>query len=51
MRIIKLIEFWAMSSHLVGAFHGGGSPSAALIFLQFLADVAEEGEGVASYST
>jgi len=46
MRIIKLIEFWAMSSYLVGAFHGGGSPSAALIFLQFLADVAKRERAV-----
>ncbi|MEM1515499.1 MAG: enoyl-CoA hydratase-related protein [Candidatus Bathyarchaeia archaeon] len=38
MKIIKMAEFWIMSSHLVGAFHGGGSPSAALIFLQYLAD-------------
>jgi aromatic ring hydroxylase len=46
MKIIKFIEFWAMSSHLVGAFHGGGSPSASLVFLQFLADLAKREKAV-----
>lgn len=46
MKVIKFIEFWVMSSHLVGAFHGGGSPSAALIFLQFLADLKEREKAV-----
>ncbi|MEM4702081.1 MAG: 4-hydroxyphenylacetate 3-hydroxylase N-terminal domain-containing protein [Archaeoglobaceae archaeon] len=41
MKIIKFVEFWVMSSHLVGAFHGGGSPSAALIFLQYFSDLAK----------
>ncbi len=42
LKVIKFIEFWVMSSHLVGAFHGGGSPAAALIFLQYLADLKEK---------
>lgn len=46
MKVIKLTEFWVMSSHLVGAFHGGGSPSAALVFLQFLADLAKREKAV-----
>ncbi|MEM2175765.1 MAG: 4-hydroxyphenylacetate 3-hydroxylase N-terminal domain-containing protein [Archaeoglobaceae archaeon] len=46
MKVIKLAEFWIMSSHLVGAFHGGGSPSAALIFLQFLADLTKREKAV-----
>ncbi|MBO8181884.1 MAG: 4-hydroxyphenylacetate 3-hydroxylase, partial [Archaeoglobus sp.] len=46
MKIIKFIEFWATSSHLVGAIHGGGSPAAAIIFLQMLADFAEKEEAV-----
>ncbi|MEM0353376.1 MAG: 4-hydroxyphenylacetate 3-hydroxylase N-terminal domain-containing protein [Archaeoglobaceae archaeon] len=46
MKVIKLAEFWIMSSHLVGAFHGGGSPSAALVFLQFLADLAKREKAV-----
>jgi 4-hydroxyphenylacetate 3-monooxygenase/4-hydroxybutyryl-CoA dehydratase/vinylacetyl-CoA-Delta-isomerase len=46
MKIVKFIEFWTMSSHLVGAFHGGGSPSAALVFLQFLANVVKRERAV-----
>ncbi|MFN3384203.1 MAG: 4-hydroxyphenylacetate 3-hydroxylase N-terminal domain-containing protein [Archaeoglobaceae archaeon] len=46
MKVIKLAEFWIMSSHLVGAFHGGGSPSAALVFLQFLSDLAKREKAV-----
>lgn len=46
MKVIKLAEFWIMSSHLVGAFHGGGSPSAALVFLQFIADLAKREKAV-----
>jgi len=41
MKIVKLTEFWTMSPRLVGAFYGGGSPSATLVFLQLLADVAK----------
>jgi len=39
LKIIKFIEFWATSSHLLGGIHGGGSPAAAIIFLQMLADI------------
>lgn len=46
MKIIKMAEFWIMSSHLIGAFHGGGSPSAALIFLQYLADFVKRERAV-----
>ncbi|RLI84234.1 4-hydroxyphenylacetate 3-hydroxylase, partial [Archaeoglobales archaeon] len=46
LKIIKFIEFWATSSHLLGAIHGGGSPTAAIIFLQYLADLAEKEEAV-----
>jgi|GEM_PF-3552600 4-hydroxyphenylacetate 3-monooxygenase/4-hydroxybutyryl-CoA dehydratase/vinylacetyl-CoA-Delta-isomerase len=46
LKIIKFIEFWLTSSHFVGAVHGGGSPSAALIFLQILADIESKEEAV-----
>ena len=46
MKIIKFIEFWATSSHLLGAIHGGGSPAAAIIFLQMLADFKTKEEAV-----
>ena len=38
LKIAKFLSFWLSSSHVFGAVHGGGSPSAALIFLQYLAD-------------
>ncbi|ADC65077.1 Vinylacetyl-CoA Delta-isomerase [Ferroglobus placidus DSM 10642] len=38
LKIAKFVSFWLSSSHVFGAVHGGGSPSAALIFLQYLAD-------------
>lgn len=41
MKIVKFIEYWVTSSHLTGAVHGGGSPSAALVSLRFLADLKE----------
>ncbi len=46
LKIVKFIEFWATSSHLVGAFHGGGSPTAALITLRFLMDLSSREEAV-----
>jgi 4-hydroxyphenylacetate 3-monooxygenase/4-hydroxybutyryl-CoA dehydratase/vinylacetyl-CoA-Delta-isomerase len=46
MRIIKFIEFWITSSHFLGAVHGGGSPSAAIIFLQMLADLETKEDAV-----
>ena len=46
MRIVKFIEFWATSSHLVGAIHGGGSPAAALITLRFLMNIKEKEDAV-----
>ncbi len=46
LKIIKFIEFWIMSSHLIGAVHGGGSPAAALIFLQYLANIDEKEKAV-----
>ncbi|RLI78502.1 4-hydroxyphenylacetate 3-hydroxylase, partial [Archaeoglobales archaeon] len=46
LKIIKFIEFWATSSHLLGAIHGGGSPAAAIIFLQMLADIKSKEDAV-----
>lgn len=46
MKIVKFIEFWATSSHFVGAIHGGGSPSAALITLRFMMDVEDKEKAV-----
>jgi 4-hydroxyphenylacetate 3-monooxygenase/4-hydroxybutyryl-CoA dehydratase/vinylacetyl-CoA-Delta-isomerase len=46
MKIIKFIEFWITSSHLLGAIHGGGSPAAAIIFLQMLADLKAKEDAV-----
>jgi len=46
LKIIKFIQFWLTSSHFVGAVHGGGSPSAAIIFLQMLADIESKEEAV-----
>ncbi len=46
LKIIKFIEFWATSSHLLGGIHGGGSPAAAIIFLQMLADIASKEDAV-----
>lgn len=46
LKIVKFIEFWVTSSHLVGAFHGGGSPTAALITLRFLMDLSSREEAV-----
>lgn len=46
LKIVKFIEFWATSSHLVGAFHGGGSPAAAIIFLLYLANLKEKEDAV-----
>jgi len=46
LKIIKFIEFWATSSHLLGAIHGGGSPAAAVIFLQMLADFKTKEDAV-----
>ncbi|WP_456329240.1 4-hydroxyphenylacetate 3-hydroxylase N-terminal domain-containing protein [Archaeoglobus sp.] len=46
LKIVKFIEFWATSSHLVGAFHGGGSPAAALVTLRFLMGMEGREEAV-----
>ena len=46
LKIIKFIEFWATSSHLLGGIHGGGSPAAAIIFLQFMADLKTREDAV-----
>lgn len=46
LKIIKFIEFWATSSHLLGGIHGGGSPAAAIIFLQMFADINSKEEAV-----
>ncbi len=46
MRIIKFIEFWLMSSHYLGALHGGGSVSAAIIFLQYMSDISSKEDAV-----
>ncbi|RLI80523.1 4-hydroxyphenylacetate 3-hydroxylase [Archaeoglobales archaeon] len=46
LKIIKFIEFWVTSSHLLGAIHGGGSPAASIIFLQYLADLKSREEAV-----
>ncbi|AGK61704.1 Aromatic ring hydroxylase [Archaeoglobus sulfaticallidus PM70-1] len=46
MKVIKFVEFWITSSHLLGAVHGGGSPAAAVVFLQILADMKEREEAV-----
>lgn len=46
MKIVKFIEFWVTSSHLVGAIHGGGSPAAALITLRFIMNMKEREEAV-----
>jgi 4-hydroxyphenylacetate 3-monooxygenase/4-hydroxybutyryl-CoA dehydratase/vinylacetyl-CoA-Delta-isomerase len=46
LKIIKFIEFWVTSSHLLGAIHGGGSPTAAIIFLQMLADLKSKEDAV-----
>ncbi|WP_456368856.1 4-hydroxyphenylacetate 3-hydroxylase N-terminal domain-containing protein [Geoglobus sp.] len=46
MKLVKFIEFWLMSSHYLGALHGGGSVSAAIIFLQYMSDVGAKEEAV-----
>lgn len=46
MKLVKFIEFWATSSHLVGAVHGGGSPAAALITLRFIMDIKDKEDAV-----
>ncbi len=46
LKIIKFIEFWVTSSHLLGGIHGGGSPAASIIFLQILADIKSKEEAV-----
>ncbi len=46
LKIIKFIEFWITSSHYIGAIHGGGSPAAAVIMLQYFADLNEKEEAV-----
>jgi len=46
LKIIKFVEFWVTSSHLIGAVHGGGSPAAAVIFLQYLTNLKEKEEAV-----
>ncbi len=46
MKLVKFIEFWATSSHLIGAIHGGGSPAAALITLRFIMDVKDREDAV-----
>lgn len=46
LKIIKFIEFWATSSHLIGGIHGGGSPAAAIITLQAMADLGPKEEAV-----
>ncbi len=46
MRLVKFIEFWLMSSHYLGALHGGGSVSAAIIFLQYMSDMGAKEEAV-----
>lgn len=46
LKIVKFIEFWVTSSHLVGAFHGGGSLAAALVTLRFLMDLKKREEAV-----
>ncbi len=46
LKIVKFIEFWATSSHLLGGIHGGGSPAASIIFLQYLADIKSKEEAV-----
>ncbi len=38
LKLAKFVNFWLSSSHVFGAVHGGGSPSAAAVFLQFLVD-------------
>ncbi len=46
LKIIKFIEFWATSSHLIGGIHGGGSPTAAIVALQTMADLGLKEEAV-----
>ncbi|WP_456468687.1 4-hydroxyphenylacetate 3-hydroxylase N-terminal domain-containing protein [Archaeoglobus sp.] len=46
MKIVKFIEFWATSSHLIGAVHGGGSPAASLITLRFIMDIEDKEKAV-----
>lgn len=46
LKLIKFIEFWITSSHLIGVVHGGGSPAAAILFLQMLANLEEKEEAV-----
>lgn len=46
LKVVKFVEFWATSSHLVGAIHGGGSPTAALITLRFLMDLKNREDAV-----
>ncbi len=46
LKIIKFIEFWITSSHYLGAIHGGGSPAAAVIMLQYISNLNEKEEAV-----
>lgn len=46
LKIIKFIEFWATSSHLIGGIHGGGSPAAAIVTLQAMADFGAKEDAV-----
>ncbi|MEM2346274.1 MAG: 4-hydroxyphenylacetate 3-hydroxylase N-terminal domain-containing protein [Archaeoglobaceae archaeon] len=42
LKLVKFIEYWLMSSHLVGAVHGGGAPTAALTLLKYLTNIKEK---------
>ncbi len=46
LKVVKFVEFWATSSHLIGAIHGGGSPAAALVTLRFLMDLKSREDAV-----
>jgi len=48
LRIVKFIEFWVMSSHLVGSVHGGGSPGSALALLRSSLNLEEREVAVKS---
>ncbi|RLI83115.1 4-hydroxyphenylacetate 3-hydroxylase [Archaeoglobales archaeon] len=46
LKIIKFIEFWVTSSHYLGAIHGGGSPAAAIITMQYFTNMEEKEKAV-----